>query len=70
LSNKVLLSLSLYFPLSFYHFLYLTSLLLYQRHDIDLFFVTQGPLLHGSQGYDVKLSLTLLLLFYFLTHVL
>jgi hypothetical protein len=34
-------------------FLYLISLLLYQRHDIDLLFIAQGLLLHGSQGYDV-----------------
>jgi hypothetical protein len=48
--NKALLSLSIYFPLSFLSFSYLISLLLYQRHDIDLFFVVQGPSYMGLKA--------------------
>jgi hypothetical protein len=43
------LSLSI-FLYHFIIFLYLISLLLYQRHDIDLFFIVQGPSYTGLKA--------------------
>jgi hypothetical protein len=49
--NKALLSLSIYlFSSLILSFSYLISLLLYQRHDIDLFFVMQGPSCMGLKA--------------------
>jgi hypothetical protein len=65
--NRALLSLAIY-PPSFYHFL-LSNISPYIPKTRYCHILRRArPLLHGSQGYGVKLSLTLLLSFSLLSY--